>query len=37
VIRMRPELLRFLQQESRDESTWDDTLTSLRQLATLLP
>jgi FliI/YscN family ATPase len=37
VIRMRPELLRFLQQDSRDESKWDDTLASLRQLALLLP
>lgn len=37
VIRMRPELLRFLQQDSRDESKWDDTLSSLRQLALLLP
>jgi flagellum-specific ATP synthase len=37
VIRMRPELLRFLQQDSRDESKWDETLSSLRQLALLLP
>jgi FliI/YscN family ATPase len=36
-IRMRPELLRFLQQDSRDESKWDETLASLRQLALLLP
>jgi flagellum-specific ATP synthase len=37
VIRMRPDLLRFLQQDSREESKWDDTLSSLRQLALLLP
>jgi FliI/YscN family ATPase len=37
VIRMRPELLRFLQQESRAESKWSDTLTGLRHLASLVP
>jgi flagellum-specific ATP synthase len=37
VIRMRPELLHFLQQDSRAESKWDDTLASLRKLASLLP
>jgi flagellar biosynthesis/type III secretory pathway ATPase len=37
VIRMRPELLRFLQQGSRDESKLSDTLAGLRQLASLLP
>jgi flagellum-specific ATP synthase len=37
VIRMRPDLLRFLQQDSREESKWDDTLSNLRQLALLLP
>ncbi|HXI40120.1 MAG TPA: FliI/YscN family ATPase, partial [Bryobacteraceae bacterium] len=37
VIRMRPELLRFLQQDSRAECTWDDTLAGLHKLASLLP
>jgi flagellum-specific ATP synthase len=37
VIRMRPELLRFLQQDSRDESKLTDTRAGLRQLASLLP
>jgi len=37
VIRMRPELLRFLQQDSRTESKWDDTLASLHRLAALVP
>jgi FliI/YscN family ATPase len=36
-IRMRPELLRFLQQDAHAESRWDDTLTGLRQLASQLP
>ncbi|HXA05022.1 MAG TPA: FliI/YscN family ATPase [Bryobacteraceae bacterium] len=37
VIRMRPELLRFLQQDAHAESKWDDTLASLRKLALLVP
>ena len=37
VIRVRPELLRFLQQDSRAESKWDETLAGLRKLAALLP
>ena len=37
VIRMRPELLRFLQQDSRAECTFDDTLAGLHKLASLLP
>ena len=37
MIRMRPELLRFLQQDSRAECTWEDTLTGLHKLASLLP
>ena len=37
VIRMRPELLHFLQQDSRAECTWDDTLAGLHKLAALLP
>jgi FliI/YscN family ATPase len=36
-IRVRPELLRFLQQDAHAESRWDDTLTGLRQLASQLP
>ena len=36
-IRMRPELMRFLQQDATAESRWDDTLTGLRQLAAQLP
>jgi len=36
-IRMRPELMRFLQQDAAAESRWDDTLTGLRQLASQLP
>jgi hypothetical protein len=34
---MRPELLRFLQQDAHAESKWDDTLASLRKLALLVP
>jgi flagellum-specific ATP synthase len=37
VIRMRPDLLRFLQQDARAEVKWDDTLAGLRQLALLVP
>ena len=37
VIRVRPELLRFLQQDARAESKWDETLAGLRKLALLLP
>ena len=37
VIRMRPELLHFLQQDSRAECPWDDTLAGLHKLAALLP
>src|SRR5690349_14790672 len=37
VIRMRPELLRFLQQDSHAECAWDDTLAGLHKLASLLP
>jgi len=37
VIRTRPELLRFLQQDSRDASKWDDTLSGLGKLAAALP
>ena len=37
VIRMRPELLSFLQQDSRAECKWDDTLAGLHKLASLLP
>ena len=36
-IRMRPELLRFLQQDARAESRWDETLAGLRQLASQMP
>ncbi len=36
-IRLRPDLMRFLQQDARAESRWDDTLASLRQLASQLP
>jgi flagellum-specific ATP synthase len=36
-IRMRPELMRFLQQDAQAESKWDETLTGLRQLASQLP
>jgi FliI/YscN family ATPase len=36
-IRLRPDLLRFLQQDAQAESRWDDTLTGLRQLASQLP
>jgi FliI/YscN family ATPase len=36
-IRMRPELMRFLQQDAQAESKWDETLTGLRQLALQLP
>src|SRR6266850_4520088 len=36
MIRMRPELLRFLQQDSRAECKWDDTLAGLHKLASLL-
>jgi hypothetical protein len=34
---LRPELLRFLQQDARAESKWDETLAGLRKLASLLP
>ncbi|HVP48471.1 MAG TPA: FliI/YscN family ATPase [Bryobacteraceae bacterium] len=37
VIRTRPELLRFLQQDSRAESRWDETLDALNKLAAALP
>jgi FliI/YscN family ATPase len=37
VIRVRPELLRFLQQDARAESKWEETLAGLRKLASLLP
>ncbi|HKW98381.1 MAG TPA: FliI/YscN family ATPase [Bryobacteraceae bacterium] len=37
VIRMRPELLRFLQQDSRAEANWDETLAGVKKLAALLP
>lgn len=37
VIRMRPELLRFLQQDSRAEAKWDETLVGVKKLAALLP
>ena len=37
MIRLRPELLRFLRQDSRAESQWDETLAGLRKLASLLP
>jgi flagellum-specific ATP synthase len=36
-IRMRPDLMRFLQQDAHAESRWDDTLAGLRQLASQLP
>ncbi len=36
-IRLRPELMRFLQQEAQAESKWDETLAGLRQLAAQLP
>jgi FliI/YscN family ATPase len=36
VIRMRPELMRFLQEDSRAESKWDETLSGLRNLAVQL-
>ncbi len=36
-IRMRPELMRFLQQDANAESRWDETLAGLRQLASQLP
>jgi len=36
VIRTRPDLLRFLQQDARAESSWDETLAGLRQLASAL-
>jgi FliI/YscN family ATPase len=36
-IRLRPELMRFLQQDAQAESKWDETLTGLRQLASQLP
>jgi flagellum-specific ATP synthase len=36
-IRMRPDLMRFLQQDARAESPWDDTLAGMRQLASQLP
>jgi flagellum-specific ATP synthase len=36
-IRMRPDLMRFLQQEAHAESPLDDTLAGLRQLAGQLP
>ncbi len=37
VIRTRPDLLRFLQQDARAESQWDETLAGLRKLASALP
>jgi flagellar biosynthesis/type III secretory pathway ATPase len=37
VLRMRPELLRFLQQDSCAEAKWDETLAGMRQLASLVP
>ena len=37
VIRTRPDLLRFLQQDARAESQWDETLDGLRKLASALP
>ncbi len=36
-IRLRPDLMRFLQQDARAESKWDDTLSGLKQLASQLP
>jgi flagellum-specific ATP synthase len=36
VIRTRPDLLRFLQQDARAESPWDQTLDGLRKLASAL-
>jgi flagellar biosynthesis/type III secretory pathway ATPase len=36
VIRTRPDLLRFLQQDARAESQWDETLAGLRKLASAL-
>ena len=36
-IRLRPELMRFLQQDTHADSGWDDTLAGLRQLASQLP
>jgi FliI/YscN family ATPase len=36
VIRIRPELLRFLQQDARAESQWDETLAGLHKLASAL-
>jgi len=36
-IRLRPDLLKFLQQEAHAESAWSDTLASLGQLASQLP
>jgi len=36
-IRMRPDLMRFLQQDAHAESPWNDTLAGLRQLAAQLP
>jgi len=37
VIRIRPDLLRFLQQDARSESQWDETLAGLHKLASALP
>jgi len=36
VIRTRPDLLRFLQQDARAESPWEETLDGLRKLASAL-
>jgi FliI/YscN family ATPase len=37
VIRIRPDLLRFLRQDARAESQWDETLAGLHKLASTLP
>jgi FliI/YscN family ATPase len=37
VIRTRPDLLRFLQQDQREESKWNETLAALNTLAGALP
>jgi flagellar biosynthesis/type III secretory pathway ATPase len=36
-IRLRPDLMRFLQQDAHAESNWDDTLAGMRQLASQMP
>ena len=37
VIKARPELLRFLQQDARAESKWNETQAGLQKLASLIP